>query len=451
VSFGSFTSGATVSQTQTLTFTNTGSTAVTAALSLQSAVSSPGASVAVNPASVSLAPGATQNVTVSLTGTVPAGGVYYGTINAAGASVPLHVPYMFIVPTGSSRGADLNAIIGDQDIAVTGQQIPDGSVGFQVTDANGAPLTGVPVTFTQGQGSVPLTLGNVSSTTDNYGYAYADLTIGSQTGSYDVHATGAGQVYDFQGTVIAPPAINTQNGIVGVVNAAAANPGTPIAPGSYVAIYGSNFASSNAEFYTPNFLPLSLNNITVSFDAPASGSLPAISVPGYLSYVSPNQVNVFVPWELQGYSSVQVKVTANEYDYGTVVTVPVSNYAPAFFETSSGNAAALDAQNQVITPSHPATRGQNISLYVNGLGPVNNQPGSGFPASTTSITQKTPQTPLVTIGGQSAQVIYSGLAPGYVGLYQVNVTVPSNIPAGSQPLIISIGGATSKTSGITVQ
>jgi uncharacterized protein (TIGR03437 family) len=88
---------------------------------------------------------------------------------------------------------------------------------------------------------------------------------------------------------------------------------------------------------------------------------------------------------------------------------------------------------------------------VNGLGPVNNQPGSGFPASTTSITQTTPQMPQVTIGGQSAQVIYSGLAPGYVGLYQVNVTVPSNISAGSEPLSISIGGATSKTSGITVQ
>jgi minor extracellular serine protease Vpr len=451
LSFGSFKSGATVSQTQTVALTNTGKTSVTAALSVRPAVSASGASVAVNPASVALAPGATQNVTVSLTGSIPAGGVYYGNINLAGASVPLHAPYLFIVPTGSSTGANLNATIGDGDIAVAGQQIPDGSVGFQVTDANGAPLTGAPVTFTQGQGSVPLTLSNVSSTTDNYGYAYADVTIGSQTGNYDVHATAAGQVYDFSGTVIAAPTISMQNGIVGVINAAAANAGAPIAPGSYVSLYGSNFATSNAEFYTPNYLPLSLNNITVSFDAPATGSLPAISVPGYLSYVSSTQVNVFVPWELQGYSSVQVKVTANEYGYGPVVTVPVSNYAPAFFETSSGNAAALDSKYQVITPTHPAVRGQNISLYVNGLGPVNHQPGSGFAASTTSITQTTTQKPQVTIGGQSAQVSYSGLAPGFVGLYQVNATVPANISAGNQPLVISIGGATSKASGITVQ
>ena len=74
------------------------------------------------------------------------------------------------------------------------------------------------------------------------------------------------------------------------------------------------------EFYTANSLPLSLNNITVSFDAPATGSLPAISAPGYLRYVDSGQVNVFVPWELQGYSSVQIKVTVNEYDYGALVT-----------------------------------------------------------------------------------------------------------------------------------
>ncbi len=450
VSFGAVKSGATATATQQLTLANTGSAPVTLTLAVQSAGVAAGANITVNPASVSIAPGATQKVTVSLAGTASAAGVYYGNINVTGASVPLHVPFMFMVPAASTAGANLDPVLGDSNTAVAGQQIPDGTVAFQLTDANGAPLTNTPVTFAQGRASVPLTLSSVSATTDNYGYAYATVTIGSQTGTYTVHATGAGLSYDFSGTVIAQPTISVQNGVTGVVNAAAGTPGAPIAPGSYVAIYGTNFASSPAEFYTANSLPLSLNNITVSFDAPATGSLPAISVPGYLRYVDSGQVNVFVPWELQGYSSVQVKVTANEYDYGSLVTVPVSNYAPAFFETSTGNAAALDAQNQVITPSHPAVRGQNISLYLNGLGPVNNQPASGFPAALNN-TQTTPQTPTVMIGGQSAPVLYSGLAPGYVGLYQVNVTVPSNISAGAQPLTIAIGGAASKASGITVQ
>lgn len=450
VSFGAVKAGATASATQQLSLTNTGSAAVTVALAVQSTAAAAGATVAVNPGSVSIAPGATQNVNVSLAGTVATAGLYYGNINVTGGSVPLHVPFMFIVPAANSTAASLDPILGDSNAAAVGQQIPDGSVAFQLTDANGAPLTNVPVTFAQGRSSVPLTLGSVSATTDNYGYAYATVTIGSQSGTYDVHATGAGQSYDFSGSVVTPPTINVQNGIAGVVNAAAGNAGAPIAPGSYVAIYGTNFASSPMEFYTANALPLSLNNITVSFDAPATGSLPAISAPGYLRYVDSGQVNVFVPWELQGYSSVQIKVTANEYDYGTLVTMPVSNYAPAFFETSAGNAAALDAQYQVVTPSHAAVRGQNIAVYLNGLGPVNNQPASGFPAALNN-TQTTTQTPTVMIGGQSAQVLYSGLAPGYVGLYQVNVTVPSNIPAGAQSLTVLIGGVTSKASGITVQ
>jgi minor extracellular serine protease Vpr len=321
---------------------------------------------------------------------------------------------------------------------------------FQLTDINGAPITGVPVTFAQGAGSVPLTLSDVSSTTDNYGYAYATVTIGTQTGNYTVHATGGGQSYDFSGTVIAQPTINVQNGVVGVANAAAANVGTPIAPGSYAAIYGVNLAAFPMANYLGTMLPLSLNNITVSFDAPATGSLPAISVPGYLSYVSPGQVNAFVPFDLEGYSSVQVKVTANEFDYGSLVTAQLANYTPAFFETAPGQAAALDSNYQVITSSHPAVRGQYVSLYLNGLGPVNNQPGAGIPASASPLSNTT-TTPVVTIGGQNSPVVFSGLAPGYVGLYQVNVTVPANISSGNQPITISIGGQTSKASGITVQ
>jgi uncharacterized protein (TIGR03437 family) len=451
VSFGSLAAGASASGNVTLAFTNTGSSAVSLTLNVAPAASASGTTVSVNPASFSLGAGATQNVTVALSGTIATGGLYYGNINIRGGAVPMHVPYMFISPLGTSNGVNLDPILGDGDTAVVGQPIPDGSAAFQLTDSNGAPLTGVAVTFRVMTGSVPMTLSDVSTTTDRYGYAYADVTAGTQTGSYDIRATGGGQRYDFQGTVIAQPTITVSNGVVGVANAAAANVGSPVAPGSFVAIYGSNFATSPAEFYTPQFLPLSLNNITVSFDAPATGSLPAISVPGYLSYVSPGQVNVVVPWELEGYSSAQVKVTANEWDYGSLVTVQLSNYAPAFFENTPGNAAALDTNYQLINTSHPAVRGQIISLYVNGLGPVNNQPASGFPASLTTANQTTTQTPVVMIGGQSAQVVYSGLAPGYAGLYQVNVVVPTSISTGTQPITIAIGGATSKASGVAIQ
>ena len=66
--------------------------------------------------------------------------------------------------------------------------------------------------------------------------------------------------------------------------------------------------------------------VTVSFDAAASGSLPAISVPGYVEYVGTDQINVFVPWELEGYPSAQMKEI---YDgipsrFQNVLTVPLA-------------------------------------------------------------------------------------------------------------------------------
>jgi uncharacterized protein (TIGR03437 family) len=59
--------------------------------------------------------------------------------------------------------------------------------------------------------------------------------------------------------------------------------------------------------------------------------------------------------------------------------------------------------------------------------------------------------PMVTIGGSTATVIFSGLTPGSVGLYQVNVAVPSDAPTGNQPLVIGLNGINSKVTTVLVQ
>ena len=84
-----------------------------------------------------------------------------------------------------------------------------------------------------------------------------------------------------------------------------------------------------------------------------------------------------------------------------------------------------------------------MQLYMNGLGPVKGGPKSGEFASTTVLTQTT-GTATVTIGGQNATVQFSGLAPGFPGLYQVNVTVPTGISAGTVPISLTINGVTTK-------
>src|SRR5262249_11388393 len=148
------------------------------------------------------------------------------------------------------------------------------------------------------------------------------------------------------------------------------------------------------------------------------------------------QVNVQVPWELEGQTSAQVKVTissANGYAYGNVYTLPLAAHAPAFF----GQALSAKA-------------GQFVELYANGLGAVTNQPGSGDPAVATPLSKSTsPAT--VQIGGMDASVSFSGLAPGFAGLYQVNAMIPAKLPPGSYPMTITIGNAMSKTMNITVQ
>ena len=276
--------------------------------------------------------------------------------------------------------------------------------------------------------------------TDSYGVAYADALLGSTpTSTVNVTARAAGASNQFSGTIRAQPTISAG----GVVDAGSFK--TPIAPGSYISIFGNNLSEYTDQVtYAPYTLPLAIDGVTVSFDVPSA----KLSLPGYLTYVSPGQVNVQVPWELQGQTSAQVKVTLYGYSYGNVVTVPLADTAPAFLE-NSGIAVGLDQNYAVVTTANPVKRGQLVQLYMNGLGPVNDGPASGeFASGTTLATTK--GTPTVMIGGQQATVQFSGLAPGFSGLYQVNAIVPAGISAGTVPISLTINGATTKASTLPV-
>ena len=183
---------------------------------------------------------------------------------------------------------------------------------------------------------------------------------------------------------------------------------------------------------------MTLDGVTVSFDAAASGNLPAVSVPGYVNFASPSALNVFVPWELENYSSAQVKVTFDEFIYSNLMNVAVANYVPVFL-MNNGMADAWDVNTGMsITPSNPATCGQNLQLYAAGLGPVTNQPPSGIPALASPLSQTTGPVTVI-IGGTAAQVAggRASLVPQSVGLYTVNVQSPPGLGAGNQAITIS--------------
>ena len=86
---------------------------------------------------------------------------------------------------------------------------------------------------------------------------------------------------------------------------------------------------------------------------------------------------------------------------------------------------------------------------MSGLGAVTNPPADGSPSTGTSLTTATP---IVSIGGVPATVTYSGLAPGEVGLYQMNIVVPAGTMTGNAvPIMVSIGNENANPVTIAVQ
>jgi uncharacterized protein (TIGR03437 family) len=358
-------------------------------------------------------------------------------ITVAGGAVPLRIPYLYVSGGGSPfnmiplRGFDFKGM-ANLGLPLT----------FKLIDRYGVPVPNVPVTFRPvlGGGSIE----RANSETDAYGIAEARVILGPQLGEQEFVAQAGNLSLPFIGLARQLPAIESN----GVVNAASGQIGQGLAPGSYISIFGRGLSPALSSVKTP-WLPYSLAGVSVSFDVPGRFSLP-----GRLHFVSENQINVQIPWELQGQTSALMKVSIDDYS-SALYTVPLNDYSPGLFEypeASSGRvlAAALDQNFAVVGTGNPARRGQAIQLYANGLGPVDQPQVSGEPASAQPLA-RTRVTPEVTIGGRPAEVIFSGLAPGFVGLYQVNAIVSGDAPSGVQPVVIRISGIASKAVNTVVE
>ncbi len=229
------------------------------------------------------------------------------------------------------------------------------------------------------------------------------------------------------------PAVNSG----GVVNAASLTPGpTELAPGSLISIFGTEMAGSAA---SAGVLPLP--------EALAGARVTINGVSAPLLFVSPNQINAQIPYELAGASVGAVEVRYSGVG-STSVTFPMATAAPGIFsadQSGAGRGAVLHAgTSQAVNQANPARPGEFIEVFVSGLGftlpgATTGQPAPADPLLTTLL----PTT--ATLGGAPAQVTFSGLAPHFVGLYQVNVQVPENAATGALPLVISNNGVASNT------
>ena len=227
----------------------------------------------------------------------------------------------------------------------------------------------------------------------------------------------------------------------GVVNAFSYQPG--LVPGSLAIIFGTNLSTNaGTTMATGGSWPTTLQDTSVTVGGFAA---PLYSV---TNNNGRGQINFQVPWELQGLANTIVTVT-NSGRTSAQVIVPILSSQPAIYTGAPRAALVADVtRGEMLSNRNPAHDGDILTLYATGLGSVSNRVMTGEvgPGSPYALT---PSTPIVTIGGNAAEVQFSGLAPGYIGLYQLNIKMPPNVPAGEIPLFVTIDGRTSNAVTIT--
>ncbi len=301
-----------------------------------------------------------------------------------------------------------------------------------LVDANGNALSGSNVSVLVSGNPNPIVLTDTGSGV--YEGIWTPLTSGDVVLTFT--STGAANSDFRAGTIVAGSQTLPVLFARGAVNAANFRSDEPLVAGSLVSLFGSNLAASAANATT---LPLlvSLANVSLKVNSTA--------VP--LLYASSGQINFQVPWEVAGQTSALLQITAGG-QVALLGGVPVGSVGPGIFVASGTQGAVIHQNGSLTNASSPATVGEIISIYATGLGAVTNPPATGAAAGSSSTTSLQP---VVTINGISATVNFSGLAPGFVGLYQVNVTVPAGSSGSGVPVTLSIGGVSSNTVTIAVK
>jgi uncharacterized protein (TIGR03437 family) len=198
------------------------------------------------------------------------------------------------------------------------------------------------------------------------------------------------------------------------------------APGMVLSVFGTNLANSTQTAYT---LPLPTTMAGVS------ATVNGIAAPLY--YVSPGQLNIQAPYETATGTAL---LAVNNNGQVATSSFTVTASAPGIY-LQSGSA---------ITPNASGRRGQIYTLFVTGAGEVSPQVATGAGPAGSQV-----PVPLLnvsmTIGGVKAALDYVGIPSWSVGTLQINFTVPSNAPVGLQPVVVTVGSASSVAANFTVQ
>jgi uncharacterized protein (TIGR03437 family) len=235
--------------------------------------------------------------------------------------------------------------------------------------------------------------------------------------------------------------------VLGVVNNSTFR-GGPLAPGSIAAVFGTNLNDGS----TVRFSSFGLGGKLVT--SLGGSSVKINDIPAPLFYSTRLQLGVQIPFELSGQSTAIIQVTVGSQT-SAPFTIALDAFVPILFESTRdqgggpSEAAAVFHEDGFtpVTFESPARRNEVIEVFLTGLGTLNPPLSTGAP----SAGNRTPTTPLITFGGNPAEVLFSGGAPGFVGLDQINVRIPPAEATGTGgTLVVNIGGRQSTTVSIGV-
>jgi uncharacterized protein (TIGR03437 family) len=228
-----------------------------------------------------------------------------------------------------------------------------------------------------------------------------------------------------------------------------------VSPGSIVSIFPSPATSNNILGTTtmnftslPNPIPLP----TALGDTQVLVNLQ----PTQLFYVSPTQINLPLSLSLPTSGTVDIRVVSKSTGriFGDA-DLTLTTVSPGLFTLNAsgvGQLAALNQDNSVNGPGNPLTRGQVIQIFGTGQGAVSNAPPDGTLTTGLAPTLVTPQIQIGTVPVPATNLLYSGLAPGLIGVWQIDILVPTTVTAGSSvPVLVTMSSVPSGDPSSTVK
>jgi len=215
----------------------------------------------------------------------------------------------------------------------------------------------------------------------------------------------------------------------------------PMAPGEVISVFGLNLGPQEGVSAGSSFWPTWADGTVVRINGQDSP----------MRYIAFYRIDVQVPTGLDLSKNAKVSVFRGSLQTNEV-EVAVASTSPAIYTTNlagTGQATATNADGTANSKTNAAAKGSSITVYANGLGVTDPATGPGYPAP--SEPTLTPVAAIsARIGGVAAELKKATLAPGQIGVYALELTVPNSVKTGTAEVIIT-SGETSSQNGVTIE